>query len=575
MRGLTRIGMLIFVSVACACSPGHVPQQLSGTPDAGGSSADPGPASTPPPVSDAGPTSPENPFREMAPIKLAEGPVTGFDVAPDRRHVLFSGVLHWYDICRSRYNGYGALSVGTTSGDIPVDLTVNAVKSSFSSTGGHLAFISAGNGEYWNACSGSGTLSVARGDGTHLVQVADFVVDFVFGGDTLYFYAGGVSLMSFFRFRESDPAPVLLSQAPSPAWTRQSQSFPGYSMAPSPGGDAVAYCEPAADYVQPRCFLLPAGADAAAAIPIEGAAQLAWTPDGEWLLAGRIALSRDGKLRRDFGETCAMPSPSPDGNAVMFGTGKQYACDGPVVVYPLDGSPVTRLGPLPPGGYDWSLRFIAGGTQVLAVETTTTGEALFSAPTSGGAFAELRGRADTPGLAGYEAQADGSVLRFDLSAAQVPENAQGSWPLLRLRPGQPAETLFPSATSLPAHEGEGAHAMLVQEGWLPPYNGALHLVVPGAPWPGAILPGFVGIGAPSPYREAQFNFGFVGRAAVYVTKLTYLVPDGVWDLAVSTEDGSLIAPLASGLAKFRAIDHSLYFVKAEDRSLWRLDVPQP
>src|SRR5207248_3384225 len=227
-------------------------------------------------------------------------------------------------------NGYGALSVGTTSGDIPVDLTVNAVKSSFSSTGGHLAFISAGNGEYWNACSGSGTLSVARGDGTHLVQVADFVVDFVFGGDTLYFYAGGVSLMSFFRFRESDPAPVLLSQAPSPAWTRQSQSFPGYSMAPSPGGDAVAYCEPAADYVQPRCFLLPAGADAAAAILIEGAAQLAWTPDGEWLLAGRIALSRAGKLRRDFGETCAMPSPSPDGNAVMFGTGKQYACDGPV-----------------------------------------------------------------------------------------------------------------------------------------------------------------------------------------------------------------------------------------------------
>jgi len=259
----------------------------------------------------------------------------------------------------------------------------------------------------------------------------------------------------------------------------------------------------------------------------------------------------------------------------MFGAGKQYACDGAVVIYPLDGSPVTRLGPLPPGGYDWSLRFIAGGTQVLAVETTITGEALFIARTSGGAFAELRGRADTPGLAGYEAQADGSVLRFDLSAAQVPANAQGSWPLLRLRPGEPAETLFPSATSLPAHEAEGAHAMLVQEGWLPPYKGALHLIVPEAPWPGAILPGFVGIGAAPWHPDAQFNFGFVGRAAAYVTKLTYLVPDGIWDLSVATEDGSVIAPLVSGLAKFPAVDHSLYFVKAEDRSLWRLDVPQP
>jgi hypothetical protein len=570
--------MLILVSVACACTPGHVPQQPSGSPDAGGSSADPGPASTPPPARDAGPTPPENPFRHLAPIKLAEGPVTSFDVAPDTRNVLFSSVLHWYDVCHSRYNGYAALSVGTTSGGNPVHLTVNAVKSSFSSTGAHLAFISAGGGEYWNACSGSGTLRFARGDGTHLVQVADFVADFVFGGETLYFYGVDVTLMSFFRFRESDSAPVLLSQATYPGWTRQSQSIPGYSMVPSPGGDAIAYCEPAADYVQPRCFLLPAGADPTAAILIEGAGpwpQFAWTPDGEWLVAGRIALSRDGKTKRDFGETCTTPSASPDGKAVMFGTGKQYACDGIVVIYPLDGSPVKRLGPLPRGGYDWSLRFIAGGTQVLGVETTAAGEALFTARTSGGAFAELRGRADTPGLAGFEAQPDGSVLRFDLSAPQLPENAQGSWPLLRLRPDEPAQTLFPSATSLPAHEAEGAHAMLVQEGWLPPYDGALHLMLPGAPWPGAILPGFVGIGAPSWYRGAQFNFGFIGRAAVYVTKLTYLVPDGVWDLSVATEDGSVIAPLASGLAKFGAIDHSLYFVKAEDRSLWRLDVPQP
>jgi hypothetical protein len=37
----------------------------------------------------------------------------------------------------------------------------------------------------------------------------------------------------------------------------------------------------------------------------------------------------------------------------------------------------------------------------------------------------------------------------------------------------------------------------------------------------------------------------------------------------------MMAPLVSGVAMFRAVDHSLYFVKREDRSLWRLDVPPP
>jgi len=485
-------------------------------------------------TSDAGPVdgtaSVIPPFPGAQATLIVEGPVTELLVAPDGEHVLFVKVQR-YTNCRQPLGRSAPLWLADTRGGTPTMVGSATTRYSFSAAGSRFALIG-------GDCQPYGTLVSYRADGTGATAVRQ-AAGFAYSGETLY--SEGV------RLALSDSAPVQLGPS---------------LLSSDPLGEAAYSCDSASQ----RCLYFPVATDPGSAVPLAasraGTAQ--WTPDGAWMVLADIAVSRDGREQQRVGGGCMKNERlTPDGKAVVYarlplGPG----CDGALVVHPLDASPEAQTGALPArlegADYTWDWALSADGTQLLvsygSIDSYTNGVLVASA--KGGPFKDLLPEFHVQ----YAIAPDGSVYALE-----------GAWPgfsLVHRSPGLPPETVMSGTDCLPVAARSGSGSLLVLEedsSRVAPRR--LHLLADGAAWPGVVLPGPVACNSHG--YDMPFEFGFAGKTPVYLTRHGYDT-----DL-VAVSDRGVSGVLAAGIRMFRVVGSTVYVVRAGDRGLWRIEVPQP
>ena len=493
-----------------------------------------------PPAADAGPVDAGGsglalipPFPGVQATLVVEGPVRELLVAPDGEHVLFVRAER-YTNCRLPLGRGAPLWLVDAKGGTPSVVNTSATRYSFSPAGSRFALIAS---DCWQV----GTLVSYGADGTAETAVSSTAA-FAYSGETLY--SQDVAHPGIVRFAPSDAAPAQL--APS-------------LLSFDPLGKAAYSCDGSTQ----RCLYFPTATDPASAVALDAsrAGNAEWTPDGAWMVLADIAVSRDGTRQQRVGGSCMMNERlTPDGRAVVFArlpSGPD--CDGVLVIHPLDGSPETQTGPLPfrLGGpdYKWDWALSDDGMRLLVSYQSIPSRAqgVLVASTNGGPLEELLPESYLQ----YSIAPDGSLYALE-----------GVWPSLSIvqrRPGVPPETVMSGTDCLPVAGPSGA-LLVLQEDWSRSDPFQLHLLTAGASWPGVALPGQVvcqgGYSLP-------FPFGFVGKTPVYVASRGY---DS--DL-VAVSDSGESGVLAAGISMFRVVGSTVYVVRASDRSLWRIEVPQP